>query len=161
MSDLSSWTLSLGRWWRVQIRVHALFVVVAVFAFHLAAQQVDQNQAAYGALAVAVLFASVLAHEVGHALAAVRVGGHVDAIVLGPLGGMGGVEPQHEPHAELITVLAGPFVNLLIVLTVLPVLVLTGAGVPALLAPLMPIGLAAGAWWVGSARAYPHPPALP
>jgi stage IV sporulation protein FB len=64
------------------------------------------------------------------------------------LGGMGGVEPQHEPHAELITILAGPFVNLLIVLTILPVLVLTAAGMLGLLAPLTPIGLVDGAWWL-------------
>ena len=148
MSEHPPWTVPLGRWWRVQIRVHALLIVVAVFAFSVAARDSEAGGAAYGALTAGLLFASVLAHVFGHVAAAARVGGNVETIVLGPLGEMGGVEPQQEPHAELIAVLAGPFVNLLIVLATLPALVLIGVSVPGLLAPLTPVGLAEGGWWL-------------
>ena len=146
MSESSSWALSLGRWGRVQIRVHVLFVAAAIFIFHVAANESAHGGAAYGALAVAILFASVLAHELGHALAANRVGGSAEAIIIGPLGGLGTLEVPREPHAELIAILAGPLVNLAILLATLPVLFFAGLNVPSLLAPLQPSGLLEGGW---------------
>jgi hypothetical protein len=49
--------------------------------------------------------------------------------------------------AELIAAVAGPVVNLVIVLATLPLLVATGIGVWELLSPLQPTGLVTGAWW--------------
>jgi Zn-dependent protease len=148
MSESFGWSLSLGRWGRTQIRVHVLFIVAAVLIVHLAVGESEQGGAAHGVLAVAVLFASVLAHELGHALAAARVGGSAEAIVLGPLGGLGTIDAPREPHAELIAILAGPLVNLAILLMALPALYFTGIGIPALLAPLAPAGLVEGPWWM-------------
>ena len=147
MSDSSSWTLPLGRWRRVQFRVHALFLVVALFAVLLATSQ-DEPAAVYGALAVAILFASVLAHELGHVFAAGKVHGSTDSVVLGPLGGMGPLDAPREPHAELITILAGPTVTMGLLLGVLPVLFVAGSDISGLLSPLHPVGLTEGAWWL-------------
>ncbi len=128
------------------VRVHALFLVVAVFMLLLATHSPEPGGAIKAALAIGILFASVLAHELGHALAAARVGGTVEKIVVGPLGGLGGYETAREPHAELITILAGPLVNLALLLLTLPLLLVAGVSVPILLAPLEPVGLTDGSW---------------
>ncbi len=129
------------------VRVHALFLVVAVFVLLLATHSPEPGGAVKAALAIGILFASVVAHELGHVLAATRVGGSVERIVVGPLGGLGSCETPREPHAELITILAGPLVNLGLLLLALPMLLVAGVSVPILLAPLEPVGLADGSWW--------------
>ena len=57
------------------------------------------------------LFATVLMHEFGHALACRQVGGHADQIVLWPLGGVAYVDPPQRPGAMLCSIAAGPLVN--------------------------------------------------
>jgi Zn-dependent protease len=148
MSDSSSWSLPLWRWRRVQVRVHALFFVVGVFVVLLATGPGEPSGVGYGILAIAVLLGSVLAHEAGHLVAAARMGGNGDPVVIGPLGGMGHLEVPREPHAELITVLAGPLVNLAVLLAMLGVLLVAGTPVPSLLSPLAPGGLLQGPWWL-------------
>jgi Zn-dependent protease len=64
------------------------------------------------------LFAIVLTHEFGHALACRRVGGVADHIVLWPLGGVAYVNPPPRPAATLWSIAAGPLVNV----ALLPVL---------------------------------------
>ncbi len=147
MNDMPSWSLYIGRWRRVHLRLHAMFVAVAVFVLFLATHDPVSGSSGYGLLSIAILFASVLAHEMGHSFAAARVGGSGDQIVIGPLGGLGNVEIPREPQSELIATLAGPLVTLGILLLVLPVLVATGISVPPLLSPLEPVGLLEGALW--------------
>jgi stage IV sporulation protein FB len=147
MSDVSSWSLSGGRWRRVHLRVHALFVAVAVLVMYLITGPAGQDSVGYGALAVAILFFSVVAHEAGHCLAAVRLGGNPEQIVIGPLGGLNAFEVPRDPRAELIKALAGPIVNLAIVLALLPVVLGANLGISHLLSPLEPTGLLDGPWW--------------
>ncbi len=64
------------------------------------------------------LFAIVLLHEFGHALACRQVGGTVDRIMLWPLGGVAFVNPPPRPGATLWSLAAGPLVNV----ALLPVL---------------------------------------
>ena len=64
------------------------------------------------------LFAIVLTHEFGHALACRQVGGTADRIVLWPLGGVAYVNPPQRPGATLWSIAAGPMVNV----ALLPVL---------------------------------------
>jgi Zn-dependent protease len=58
------------------------------------------------------LFALVLMHEFGHALACRQVGGQADRIVLWPLGGIAFVNPPPRAGAMLWSLAAGPLVNL-------------------------------------------------
>jgi len=60
------------------------------------------------------LFAIVLVHEFGHALACRSVGGKADRIVLWPLGGVAYVSPPQRPGAVLWSIVAGPLVNVLL-----------------------------------------------
>ncbi len=61
------------------------------------------------------LFAIVLLHEFGHALACRSVGGRANRIVLWPLGGVAFVEPPPRPGPVLWSIVAGPLVNVLLV----------------------------------------------
>ncbi|MEX0676685.1 MAG: site-2 protease family protein [Pirellulales bacterium] len=146
MSDSPPWSLYLARLRRVHLRFHALFLAVAVFALFLSTSRPGEETIGYGVLAVAVLFASVLAHEAAHCCAAVRVGGNAEQVLIGPLGGLAFPEVPREPQAEFITAVAGPIVNLAIVLLALPILLVAQIGVSDLLSPLQPTGLIHGSW---------------
>ncbi len=61
------------------------------------------------------LFAIVLVHEFGHALACRSVGGQARHIVLWPLGGVAFVQPPQRPGAVLWSIVAGPLVNVMLV----------------------------------------------
>jgi Zn-dependent protease len=118
------WSLSLGRWWGVSVYLHIFFLLSALLAvpFTLA----DSGLMVAGILAVTVLLVSVALHELAHALAAVRVGGKVDAIVLGPVGGLISPRVPDEPEVHLFVALFGPLVHLL--LAVLAAVVLAAVG---------------------------------
>ncbi|MBI3837721.1 MAG: hypothetical protein HY288_07280 [Planctomycetia bacterium] len=148
MSDSSSWSLQIGRWRGVQIRVHAIFVAAAVLALYLSTSRPGQEAAGYGLMGIAVLLASVLIHELGHCFAAARGGGNPEQIVLGPLGGLAPLQLPREPQGELITALAGPVVNFGILLLVLPILIAARVDLLSLISPLQPTDLLEGAWWI-------------
>ena len=69
--------------------------------------------AAYGILAILLLFLCVLLHELGHARQARALGLVVRRVVLLPIGGLASLEtyPAYPRH-ELVIALAGPLVNL-------------------------------------------------
>lgn len=70
---------------------------------------------------IAVLFASVLVHELGHSLAARSVNVRTKDIVLMPVGGIARLEgAPFLPNKELWISFAGPAVNLLIACSLLP-----------------------------------------
>jgi len=60
------------------------------------------------------LFAIVLLHEFGHALACRQVGGKANQIILWPLGGVAYVDPPQRPGATLWSIAAGPLVNVIL-----------------------------------------------
>jgi Zn-dependent protease len=87
--------------------------------FLVAAYEIQSRSSAYTIRAWIVaeylaLFAIVLLHEFGHALACRHVGGRADRIVLWPLGGVAFVSPPPRPGALLWSIVAGPLVNLLL-----------------------------------------------
>ena len=68
----------------------------------------------WNALEYLALFAIVLLHEFGHALACRQVGGRAEQIVLWPLGGVAYVDPPQRPGATLWSIAAGPLVNVVL-----------------------------------------------
>jgi Zn-dependent protease len=124
------------------------FLLFAAFTFYLSWHD-NQNGSAQTVdwLAVQilfVLFVSVVIHEAGHLVAAWRVGGRLDTVVLGPLGGLTSVQGVREPRFEIVAHLAGPATNLAVCLVCLPILATTSSGFAGLLHPLAPQGLAVG-----------------
>ena len=73
------------------------------------------NQPYWDVMLVLSLFAIVLMHEFGHALACRSVGGKAERIVLWPLGGVAFVQPPWRPGAMLWSIVAGPLVNVLLI----------------------------------------------
>ncbi len=154
MSDLPHWSLFFSHLRRVHLRIHPLFFAVALVALFLCTSPPEQAAAGYGMLSIAVLLVTVLFHEAGHMLVAARVGGTTEQVVVGPLGGLATPEIPREPQAELLVALAGPVVNLALVLATLPILIGLQANAAALLIPWQPVGLLEGAWWVVIAKLF-------
>lgn len=69
----------------------------------------------WGVLEYVAVFAIVLVHEFGHALACRQVGGIANRIVLWPLGGIAFVNPPRRPGAYLWSIAAGPLVNVALI----------------------------------------------
>src|SRR3954451_9116844 len=120
MRDHGSWSISLGCWSGLYLRLHMFFLLFATGALYLS--WLNSNQQAGGEpsltwlvwASLGILLVSVIAHEVGHVMASIRLGGGTEEIVLWPLGGLSPVHVPPEPQAEIITALAGPLVNLVI-----------------------------------------------
>ena len=147
MRDPFSWSLPLGRLFGITIRVHVVFLVVAVglilrWAFQGETEMLPGHKVPAGtwmdaAALMGLLFLSVLAHEFGHCFGARLMDGDAQEILLWPLGGLAAVEVPHTPRANLVTALAGPLVNLL--LCVGCAMVLGSMHDPPLRPPLNPV----------------------
>ncbi len=111
-----TWSLPLGRIFGVPIKVHFTFFFLLAYVYYLWTHGASSHKA--GLLAVlftCVLFACVLAHELGHSLMARAFGTRTRSIVLLPIGGVALLEHiPREPYKEILIALAGPFVSVLL-----------------------------------------------
>jgi Zn-dependent protease len=87
----------------------------------------DYNLRVFNLVEFIALFAIVLMHEFGHALACRSVGGRAEHIVLWPLGGVAFVQPPQRPGAMLWSIAAGPLVNVLLAPLLFVFVLQTGA----------------------------------
>lgn len=102
-------TLRIFRALGIDVYVHWSWAIVAVIVFHN--RWNDYDSPIWNVAEYLSLFAIVLLHEFGHALACRSVGGQADTIMLWPLGGIAFVNPPHRPGAWLWSIAAGPLVN--------------------------------------------------
>ena len=96
----------------VPIRLHFTFILLLVFLIFIGIG--GKQSGATTALYILALFASVLAHELGHALVARLYGVRTREIVMFPIGGVSRLDRQPNARQEPLIALAGPAVNLLI-----------------------------------------------
>lgn len=115
----------------IDVKVHWSFVLVLAFgAFVYGAGPAGWVVGAlYGVITILLLFVCVTMHEYGHALAARRFGIGTRSILLLPIGGVANLEHLPEkPGQEIVIVAAGPLVNVLLAIVLLPVALLVGGG---------------------------------
>jgi Zn-dependent protease len=97
----------------ISVFVHWSWLLVAIFQVQYRADRFGSQL--WNVIEFLSLFAIVLLHEFGHALACRQVGGKAERIVLWPLGGVAFVNPPPRPGAVLWSIAAGPLVNLVLV----------------------------------------------
>ena len=105
--------MRLFRFAGINVFVHWSWFLVAVFEINTRGR--NYSSPIWNAAEYLCLFAIVLMHEFGHALACRQVGGEAHQIILWPLGGVAYVAPPPRPGAQLWSIAAGPLVNVALV----------------------------------------------
>src|SRR5579872_4091865 len=96
----------------VTVYLHWSWLIIAII--EIQNRRGDYHSIAWNIAEYVALFAIVLMHEYGHALACKSVGGKADRIVLWPLGGLAFVDPPQRPGPYLWSIAAGPLVNVVL-----------------------------------------------
>ena len=112
-------TLTLGRLFDIRVGVHVSWLALYAFmtvAFARGIGMLPSPEAyAFGALCALALFASVIAHELAHALVARRYGIRTNAITLFLFGGVATLDEEpSSPKADAVVALAGPALSALL-----------------------------------------------
>jgi Zn-dependent protease len=111
------WSIPIFRVAGIQLRIHITFLLLigwVAFAYYA---QGGSPAAIGGVLFILLLFACVVLHEFGHALAGKAFGINTPDITLLPIGGVARLERiPDEPLQELVIAAAGPAVTALIAL---------------------------------------------
>ncbi|MBZ5506605.1 MAG: site-2 protease family protein [Acidobacteriia bacterium] len=124
------WSWKIGKFAGISVYVHATFLILIAWLVLTEWGATHNGRAVLNAvLFILALFACVVAHEFGHALAARRFGISTRDITLLPIGGVSSLERiPDDPRQELWVALAGPAVSVAIGTLILVVLWVTGAG---------------------------------
>jgi len=105
-------SIRLGTYAGIPVRAHWSTVIVAVWFGALLSGDLG---VVGGVFATVAFFASILAHEFGHAMVARRYGVNTQSIDLWALGGMARLDRESpSPRADGLIAVAGPAVSLLI-----------------------------------------------
>lgn len=108
----------------INIYIHWTFSILIIWIIYSNLRAgLTAVQVGWSVIFILSLFLCVTLHELGHALAARRFGILTKDITLYPIGGVAQLEKMPEkPQQELVVALAGPAVNFLITLLLIPVL---------------------------------------
>jgi Zn-dependent protease len=109
MLNLRQGAIHLFRLAGIDVFLHWSWFLVAIYEIESGAGR--YSSPLWNVLEYLALFAIVLTHEFGHALACRQVGGTANRIMLWPLGGVAYVDPPQRPGATLWSIAAGPLVN--------------------------------------------------
>jgi Zn-dependent protease/CBS domain-containing protein len=132
---MRSWSISVGRLFGVDVRIHLTFLILPVFVFWTDYAANQQSASVPRDLAlVGIILACMAAHEIGHMIAARRFGLIPKALILLPLTGVAlydesRIEKQHAAFSlqrEIRLALVGPIVNM--ALALLAAAAITGSG---------------------------------
>jgi Zn-dependent protease/CBS domain-containing protein len=135
---MRSWSISVGRLFGVDVRLHLTFLILPVFIYwtDYATRQQNANGPRDLAL-VGIILACVAAHEFGHMLAARRFGLVPKAVILLPLTGVALYDESRvdkQPATlmgkrEVRIALIGPLVNLALASLAAAVITAAGSGI--------------------------------
>ncbi len=119
MANLHTWSMGVGRWLGVPVRIHMLLILFVVALFGTEWNHSGGATSFFTGTAIVttlVLLASLLLHETAHIFASINLGGRLDSITLLPWGGDDESSLPMKSHAKAVTSLAGPFANFVIFL---------------------------------------------
>jgi Zn-dependent protease/predicted transcriptional regulator len=122
------WAWKIGRFAGISVHIHATFLLLIAWLVFTEWRQTHNLQTMTGAvLLILALFACVVLHEFGHALAARRFGVNTRDITLLPIGGISRLERiPNDPRQELWIALAGPAVTAAIAISLFALLWIAG-----------------------------------
>jgi Zn-dependent protease len=135
------WSVSVGRFSGIDVRVHVSFLVlVALFA--LVAPEPGVTGAVASVAWLLAIFTCVVVHEMAHCFVARARGAEVQEILLFPLGGVSKLRHLPEsPRDEFAIAIVGPLTSIGLGLGAAVLCLATGQA-------LLPIDLVAGSWLV-------------
>jgi len=119
---MRNWSIPAGRLFGIEIRIHLTFVVLLAFVWVAESAAHGTSSPSRGLALVAIIFSSVVLHELGHALVATHAGIAAKGILLLPIGGVTVLDESQQAgessaqtwKRDLRIALSGPLVNLLI-----------------------------------------------
>jgi Zn-dependent protease/CBS domain-containing protein len=119
---MRNWSIPAGRVFGVELRIHLTFFFLLLFVWLTESASHGPASAGRGLALVGIVFASVLLHELGHALVATHAGIPAKAIILLPIGGITLLDETQQPvepgvltwKRDIRIAIAGPIVNLAI-----------------------------------------------
>lgn len=177
-SDRDSWSLPIGPAGTVRIRLHLFLILTVLFLGFLAwdaGRDLGKSFFAWYLLGMMVYGFSLAIHQAAHVLAARRLGGDTEGIVIGPLGDMRPVRISDDPQSEFVATISGPMTSFFVALVcVAGVSAVSPEGSKGVLQPLgakslffsaedVPLPTSAVAfrlvcwinWWIASANLIP------
>ena len=119
---MRNWSIPAGKLFGVELRIHLTFLFLLLFIWVTESASHSQSSAGRALALVGLIFASVVLHELGHALVGKRYGIPAKAIILLPIGGVTVFDETQRPvepgvltwKRDIWIALAGPLVNLVI-----------------------------------------------
>lgn len=110
------WSFRIAKIAGIDVYIHASFFLLLLWVgFTDWSAEGTIDAVAEGLFFVVTLFACIVMHEMGHALAARNYGIQTRDITLWPIGGVASLESMPEkPLHEIVVALAGPLVNVVI-----------------------------------------------
>lgn len=118
------WSVKIGKIAGIDLHLHLTFLLLVGYFLYRGYAQSNQWSVALGSAGyILLLFAIVVLHELGHALAARRYGIKTKDITLLPIGGVARLERMPEdPKQELVVAIAGPAVNVALAILLMAVM---------------------------------------
>ncbi len=115
------WSIPLARVFGIRIGVHLSFFLILAWAAWLGWSYNGPVASLWAVAMMALLFTCVILHELGHSLVAMHYGIQVAHITLLPIGGVAALNSMpEEPRQELLIAIAGPMVNVAILVLLVP-----------------------------------------
>src|SRR5579863_9940 len=117
------WSITIARVAGSEIRIHLTFLLLLAFWGLEGYQQGGAAGALNRIVLVIAVFACVVLHELGHAIAARRYGIKTPDITVLPIGGLARLSRMPDkPGEEIVIAIAGPLVNVVIAAVLFAVL---------------------------------------